>query len=134
MFQNKLLGFILFELMAVIVIIGILYAIGLPLYMNYIKDAQITEVKNYISQIRTAEDKYYQLNNNYFISSDINVIQNNLGIDIDKKIEDNWQFNISVHGSDPIYLDIQASGIAGTDYENLQVNFSTETGTFTLIE
>ena len=38
-------GFTLMELMVVIVIVAILAAVAVPLYVNYVKDAQRTEAK-----------------------------------------------------------------------------------------
>ena len=53
-------GFTLMELMVVIVIVAILAAVAVPLYINYVKDAQRTEAKGAIGAIITAEQAYYQ--------------------------------------------------------------------------
>jgi type IV pilus assembly protein PilE len=47
------------ELMVVIVIVAILAAVAVPLYINYVKDAQRTEAKAAIGAIATAEQAYY---------------------------------------------------------------------------
>ena len=52
-------GFTLMELMVVIVIVAILAAVAVPLYINYVKDAQRTEAKAAIGAIATAEQAYY---------------------------------------------------------------------------
>jgi type IV pilus assembly protein PilA len=52
-------GFTLMELMVVIVIVAILAAVAVPLYINYVKDAQRTEAKAAIGAIITAEQTYY---------------------------------------------------------------------------
>ena len=52
-------GFTLMELMVVIVIVAILAAVAVPLYINYVKDAQRTEAKGAIGAIITAEQAYY---------------------------------------------------------------------------
>ena len=52
-------GFTLMELMVVIVIVAILAAVAVPLYINYVKDAQRTEAKAAIGAIVTAEQAYY---------------------------------------------------------------------------
>ena len=52
-------GFTLMELMVVIVIVAILAAVAVPLYINYVKDAQRTEAKATIGAIATAEQAYY---------------------------------------------------------------------------
>jgi len=53
-------GFTLMELMVVIVIVAILAAVAVPLYINYVKDAQRTEAKGAIGAIITGEQAYYQ--------------------------------------------------------------------------
>ena len=52
-------GFTLMELMVVIVIVAILAAVAVPLYINYVKDAQRTEAKGAIGAIITAEQAYF---------------------------------------------------------------------------
>ncbi len=58
-------GFTLMELMVVIVIVAILAAVAVPLYVNYVKDAQRTEAKGAIGAVITAEQTWYQLNSTY---------------------------------------------------------------------
>jgi prepilin-type N-terminal cleavage/methylation domain-containing protein len=58
-------GFTLMELMVVIVIVAILAAVAVPLYINYVKDAQRTEAKGAIGAVITAEQTYYQLHGEY---------------------------------------------------------------------
>jgi prepilin-type N-terminal cleavage/methylation domain-containing protein len=55
-------GFTLMELMVVIVIVAILAAVAVPLYINYVKDAQRTEARGAIGAIVTAEQVYFQQN------------------------------------------------------------------------
>ena len=58
-------GFTLMELMVVIVIVAILAAVAVPLYVNYVRDAQRTEAKGAIGAVITAEQTYYQVNGFY---------------------------------------------------------------------
>ena len=53
-------GFTLMELMVVIVIVAILAAVAVPLYVNYVKDAQRTEAKGAIGEIISAEQLFFQ--------------------------------------------------------------------------
>jgi type IV pilus assembly protein PilE len=53
-------GFTLMELLVVIVIVAILAAVAVPLYINYVKDAQRTEAKGAIGAIITAEQAAFQ--------------------------------------------------------------------------
>ena len=55
-------GFTLMELMVVIVIVAILAAVAVPLYINYVKDAQRSEAKGAIGAVITAEQTYFQTN------------------------------------------------------------------------
>ena len=58
-------GFTLMELMVVIVIVAILAAVAVPLYVNYVKDAQRTEAKGAIGAVITAQQTFYQLKGTY---------------------------------------------------------------------
>ena len=57
-------GFTLIELMIVIAIIGILAAIAIPSYQNYIKKAAYSEIPLAMSSIRTAVDTCYGIQKN----------------------------------------------------------------------
>src|SRR5262245_28394169 len=63
--KSRASGFTLMELMVVIVIVAILAAVAVPLYVNYVKDAQRTEAKGAIGAVITAEQTWYQLNGAY---------------------------------------------------------------------
>jgi type IV pilus assembly protein PilE len=63
--HRKERGFTLMELMVVIVIVAILAAVAVPLYINYVRDAQRTEAKGAIGAVITAEQTYLQRNNTY---------------------------------------------------------------------
>ena len=62
-------GFTLMELMVVIVIVAILAAVAVPLYINYVKDAQRTEAKGAIGAVITAEQTYFQQNPDHFAAN-----------------------------------------------------------------
>ncbi|MDY6863559.1 MAG: prepilin-type N-terminal cleavage/methylation domain-containing protein [Thermodesulfobacteriota bacterium] len=53
-------GFTLIELLIVVIIIGILTAVGVPLYMGYVKDAKVSSAKAVIGTIVNAEKAYNQ--------------------------------------------------------------------------
>lgn len=79
-------GFTLMELMVVIVIVAILAAVAVPLYINYVKDAQRTEAKGAIGAVITAEQVYYQQNGATTYAPDLTAVNVDLGVDVKK----NW--------------------------------------------
>ena len=58
-------GFTLIELMIVVAIIGILVAVGMPQYQNYVARAQVAEGLSMASSIKTAISEYYNTHGKY---------------------------------------------------------------------
>jgi len=52
--KSKQAGFTLIELLVVILIVGILAAVGLPMYLGYAKDARMSEGKSLVGSLWTA--------------------------------------------------------------------------------
>ncbi len=52
--KNKQAGFTLIELLVVILIVGILAAVGLPMYLGYAKDARMSEGKTLVGSLWTS--------------------------------------------------------------------------------
>ena len=52
--KRKQAGFTLIELLIVILIVGILAAVGLPMYLGYAKDARMSEGKSVLGSLFTA--------------------------------------------------------------------------------
>jgi type IV pilus assembly protein PilA len=61
--QNKNTGFTLIELMIVVAIIGILAAVAIPSYQNYINKARFSEVELAAAGLKTATDLCIKENN-----------------------------------------------------------------------
>jgi type IV pilus assembly protein PilE len=58
-------GVTLLELMAVVVIIGILAAIAIPSYRTYVMRAQRAEATAMLLRVAAAQEKFYLQNNSY---------------------------------------------------------------------
>ena len=110
-------GFTLMELMVVIVIVAILAAVAVPLYINYVKDAQRTEAKGAIGAVVTAEQTYYQVHNTYvalptgFVTPAVPANQAGLNCDLTDVLV-NWEVIVTA----PAPLDgfiVEATGKTG---------------------
>jgi len=121
-------GFTLMELMVVIVIVAILAAVAVPLYINYVKDAQRTEAKGAIGAIISAEQVYFQKpdkgNGHYLTSAtDAAAIETGLGVDL-TEAKVNWGFAITGFGDDTDGFTVTATGVSGKPSDKLGVTYN----------
>ena len=119
-------GFTLMELMVVIVIVAILAAVAVPLYVNYVKDAQRTEAKGAIGAVITAEQTYYQLNGVYYAEQSFSVNgapPQKLNCDLTDALT-NWA--ITVTAANASGFTVLATGRPGgpTDHRSVQLIYS----------
>jgi len=115
-------GFTLMELMVVIVIVAILAAVAVPLYINYVKDAQRTEAKGAIGAIIAAEQVYFQRpeNGQYATDGDPEAV---LKIDL-TEAKVNWTFDLAANGDAADGFKVTATGVADRPSKNLKVTYT----------
>ena len=68
--KNTHLGFTLLELLLVVALIGIIAAIGTPVYLGHVKNAKITDAKNSLSAIAMKQEQYKINEGVYFTQND----------------------------------------------------------------
>jgi type IV pilus assembly protein PilE len=120
-------GFTLMELMVVIVIVAILAAVAVPLYINYVRDAQRTEAKGAIGAVITAEQTFFQVNGGTayaattFVANPGPADQNGLNCDLTEALA-NWDIGVTASGATG--YTVTATGKAGRPSENLTVVYA----------
>jgi type IV pilus assembly protein PilE len=92
--RRNMLGVTLMELMIVVVIIGILAAVGYPNYRDFAARAKRTEAKSALLQIATNQERHYLQFNQY--SSDMT----DLGFAVDPYVTDSDSYSVTVTGAD----------------------------------
>jgi type IV pilus assembly protein PilE len=62
---RSMLGITLLELMAVVMVIGVLGMIAIPSYRQYVMRSQRTEAKTALLQLQTNQERFYLMNRRY---------------------------------------------------------------------
>ncbi|MBO67167.1 MAG: prepilin-type cleavage/methylation domain-containing protein [Acidiferrobacteraceae bacterium] len=92
--RHKQLGFTLIELMIVVAIIGILAAVAIPQYQNYVARSQVSEAMNLVSGVKIAVAEYF--NSNGTFPSGTGNAHSALGIATSSNIKGKYVAGVSV--------------------------------------
>ena len=65
LWRRRAAGFTLIELMITVAIVGILAAIAIPAYQNYIKKGRRVDAKSALLELAAREERYFATNNTY---------------------------------------------------------------------
>ena len=110
--MNEDFGFTLIELMIVVAIIGILVAVGMPQYQNYVARSQVAEGLSLASGIKTAISEYYGMHGTFPPGNVVATNHDVLGIAASTELTGNYVRKIEVkkRGGLQVFLKTEAQG------------------------
>ena len=103
-------GFTLIELMIVVAIIGILVAVGMPQYQNYVARAQVAEGLTLASGAKTAVAEYFDTNGTF--------PADNAAAGLTTTITGNYVDSIQISGGEGLEIVVAFSSDANTKIAN----------------
>ena len=110
--MNEDSGFTLIELMIGVAIIGILVAVGMPQYQNYVARSQVAEGLSLASGIKTAISEYYGMHGTFPPGNVVATNHDVLGIAASTELTGNYVRKIEVkkRGGLQVFLKTEAQG------------------------
>lgn len=121
-FSKSKLGFTMIELMVVVIIVGVLAAIAIPIYTDYIRKARVSEANARFGDLLTAAKAYAQEFNDGDGSVDWPPVGDNNYIG-DLTASNNFTFAHTV-GGEGSTLTFTGTGIAGTKSAGIGVQMT----------
>ncbi len=73
--KSRRSGFTLVELAVVVIIIGVLAAFAVPQFMRSVERSKAAEAFNYLSSVRTAQERFQARMGRYGIESELDIVQ-----------------------------------------------------------
>ena len=97
-------GFTLIELLVVVAILGIISAVGVVAYSGYKSSAEKKKAELSLNSIYLAEEEYRSNNGEYYKSTSVSDIVEDLFDGKDNLSEQNYEFSITNGGSDTMKI------------------------------
>ena len=117
MSKKNLKGFTLIELMIVVGILGIISAIAIPSYMDYVRKGKRADAKVELLRLAQMQESYFVQNLSY--ASSLTAATNAGGLGLTAPVQsEQGEYNITIPGANlvPVGCDGQAGGTPCTGY------------------
>ena len=107
-------GFTLIEIMVVIVIFGILLAIAVPSYQQYIRKARRADAKTMLLDLAARQERYFSTNNSYTTVAS-NLGYSTLPINVPSSTQINYVVRVVSANATTFSLSATPNGVQATD-------------------
>jgi type IV pilus assembly protein PilE len=114
--RRRMAGVTLLELMAVVMVIGILGMIAIPSYRQYVMRAQRTEAKTALLQVQTNQERFYLQNRTYGTVAQLQAA-NLLGAGA---LTEHGTYQIAIAGANANTYTVTATPVAGANPDMTQ--------------